>query len=133
MFDPCKFILAFMENWEKADLEGAMACVSDDISFTPDLISEPVVGREKVRKLWGFYMKMMQEYRMDLCHVIGTDKVVFLERVEHVLTPEAERLALPIVGVFELDDNNKIKVWRDYVESTTMPGAGESQAVLSLA
>ena len=121
MFDSSKFVVDFMGNWERFDLAGALACISDDATFKPDLLSEPVVGREAIAKLWSYYMEMMQGYEMTLVHVVGTENVAFLERIEHVVTPKNEKVDLPICGVFEFDENHKIKAWRDYVESTTMP------------
>lgn len=114
-------ILDFMNCWERYDLDGALSRITDDASFSPDLVSEPVVGREALAKLWGFYMEMMQAYEMKVVNIVGSDKVVCLERVEYVVTPKQQKVALPIVGVYELDDDGKIKAWRDYVESTALP------------
>ena len=121
MSEQCQFILDFMQNWERFDLEGALSCLAEDATFTPDLISAPIAGRAEIRKLWSFYMEMMQGYEMKLRNIASGGNVVFLERTEYVVTPMQEHVALDIVGVFELDRDGKIGAWRDYVESTKMP------------
>ena len=121
MTDPCQFILDFMGCWERFDLAGTLACISDDASFTPDLLSKPVVGKTDIGKLWAYYMEMMQGYEMKVVNIVGNEKVVCLERIEYVITPKKEHFALPICGVYEFDGNGKIRAWRDYIESTTMP------------
>lgn len=121
MSNSTQLILDFMDCWERFDLADALSRISDDASFTPDLLSEPVVGREALTKLWSFYMEMMQGYRMEVVNIVGSDRVVCLERIEYVVTPTQENVVLPIVGVYELDAHGRITAWRDYVESTMLP------------
>ena len=47
---------------------------------------------------------------------------ILLERTDHLSMGE-NQVALPVVGVFEID-NGKIRAWRDYFDMGQFTGAG---------
>jgi limonene-1,2-epoxide hydrolase len=108
----------FMDCWRRFDLEDAVSRISEDCVFTPDIKAEPVVGRAAIRALWAKYMESMKTYSMEVRSVLASDRLVYLERVERVLGSVNGEMALPIVGVYELDAEGKITAWRDYWDTS---------------
>lgn len=108
-----QIVLDFMDCWRRNDLEDAVSRISDGAVFQPDPKAAEVVGRPAIRILWAEYMSRILSYDLEVRHLHGSGGVVFLERIER-LTSARGGMILPIVGVYELNADGKIKVWRDY-------------------
>jgi limonene-1,2-epoxide hydrolase len=53
------------------------------------------------------------EYKV--LHSVSNDNIVFNERVDS-FDADGKRLSIPVIGVFEITPNGKIKAWRDYFD-----------------
>ena len=107
-----------MDCWCRLDLEDALSRITDGAVFQPDLKAEAARGRDAIRPLWAAYMAAISGYSMEVRQVLASDKVVFMERLERLSTPDGREMSLPIVGVYELDADGKITAWRDYWDTS---------------
>ena len=111
---PGEIVLRMIDAWRRLDLEDAMSHLADDAVFLPDPKGEPVRGRDAIRALWAYYMGLFASYACDVQNILMSDRLVFLERVEHVARVDGHKIVLPVAAVFELDESGKIIAWRDY-------------------
>ena len=59
--------------------------------------------------------------RLEILHQVVSDGVVMNERIDHI-TIGGREIALPICGVFEIQDG-LIKAWREYYDSAPFAGS----------
>ena len=111
---PGEIVLQMIDAWQRLNLEDAMSHLADDAVFLPDPKAEPVRGREAIRALWAYYMGLFSSYACEVQHILTSDRLVFVERVERVARVDGQKVALPGASVFEFDAAGKITAWRDY-------------------
>lgn len=49
------FIRAWLDTYSRGDLDGAMACYTDDVEFEDPIFSERVTGRENLRAMFASF------------------------------------------------------------------------------
>ena len=114
-------VLDLMQCWHTHDLDGLVSRIAEDAVYTPDLVSQPIRGREAIRKEWAGYIQRMPTYDMEVRNILSSDRVVFLERWERFRLPEDKPMVLNIitlVGVYEFNADGLIAVWRDYYDTS---------------
>lgn len=114
----------FFDCWTRSDLAGALALVSDDAVFEPDLKGEKHCGHEVLAVLWGDYMTRMQDYHCEVVAVLEKGDLAMIERVETIRLSNGKSISLPILGVFRFSDQGAIAHWRDYWDTSMVPGHG---------
>ncbi|MDO6414564.1 nuclear transport factor 2 family protein [Sphingomonas sp. BIUV-7] len=107
-------MLGLFEAWHRLDLESVMLGIARDAIFLPDPGAEPVRGYEAIRTLWARYMSLFQSYRCEVRTILSSDRLVLMERVEHILRVDGQVITIPVAAAFELDADGKITSWRDY-------------------
>ena len=112
-----RLVLAFLDLWEQQDVEGMLACFTDDGSYI-DMALPPRHGkaaiREYVESIFGAF-----SVRIETLLIASSGNVVFTERVDHLALNGTDRaVPLPVTGVMELQDG-KITAWRDYCDVRT--------------
>jgi limonene-1,2-epoxide hydrolase len=73
-------------------------------------------GRTTFRELLAWILAGHDSLHFDILTLVAAGDVVVAERVDH-LTAGDIRVALPVVGIFELRDG-LIAAWRDYFDPT---------------
>jgi len=64
----------------------------------------------------------IETIRVELLHLIATDRCVLTERIDHLLKADKHRIAsIPVAGVMEFE-GGKIVGWREYFDSKLMDG-----------
>ena len=114
-------LLAFLEGWRRFDLDGVLSFMSEDAVFEPDLKGSRYAGKDAIRAIWGEYMGMMRSYDYELLSLMEGDGIATLERIEIVGSGRGGELRLPIVGVFHINAEGKISLWRDYWDTSMAP------------
>lgn len=114
-------VLDFFRFWENSDVEGALALVTPDAVFQADPKTQPISGHDALRALWSGYMKGMTSYIVDAVNMLGSDCIVFYERVERAELPDGRTMTLPIIGVFDFNEAGLITAWRDYWDPSMVP------------
>jgi limonene-1,2-epoxide hydrolase len=110
------FIGQFRETWP-ADLEKTLQALSEDAYYQLAVpTTEPCRGRANVlRELLQMQATGCEDQKHDMITVGSSDKAVFTERVDHSKR-NGKWSAVPLVAVFEVDDEGKITAWREYLD-----------------
>ena len=114
---PDAIVTAFMAAIEAKDVDAAVAMTAETISYE-NMTTKPIVGRDGVAKtLHGFLGPATQvEWKILRQWTVG--QTVINERLDRFKIGDGW-LELAIAGVFEIDDNDQISLWRDYFDMNT--------------
>jgi limonene-1,2-epoxide hydrolase len=114
-----RIVTDFCNAWSRMD--------GDELAnyFTPDGIwhnipMEPIQGREVIRERLKGLPQRFKEFQIEILHQVASGNLVMNERIDY-MTRERERVALPVMGIFELE-NGKIKAWREYFDRGMLQG-----------
>ena len=107
----------FIDCWEALDCDHAMRCLSDDVVYINQPLA-PVVGQTDVRKIVDGIMKLSRRVHWELRNCFGRGNVVVSERLDlWDFDGKGWGLALPCIGMFDLNDEGLICGWRDYFDN----------------
>ena len=104
---------AFMAAFDRKDLDGALALVTDDCYYDNVPLGD-MRGREKMREFLAPIVAGNEPVQFELLRQAAGDKVVMNERIDRFVM-NGKPVALPVSGVFEVVDG-KISFWRDYFD-----------------
>ncbi len=65
------------------------------------------------------FMKDKSAFSAEIVKTVHDGNVVFNERVDEIVMENGKKVDVPVVGMFELNEAGKIKVWRDYFDLAT--------------
>jgi limonene-1,2-epoxide hydrolase len=101
---------------------------ADELSsyFTDDGVyhnipMQPAEGRAAINEMLRGMGSMISAIRFEVHRQVTNGPVVMNERTDHV-TMGDKVVALPVVGVFEID-NGRIRAWRDYFDMAQFSGS----------
>ena len=114
--DPEALVRRFVAAWSRLDPEELADYFTDDATYH-NVPLEPVTGRAGIEQLIRTFTASWTATDWQLRHVIAAGNVVIAERIDRTWAGDRS-VALPIVGVFELE-RGKIKCWRDYFDLAT--------------
>lgn len=107
----------FIDSWEELDCDHAMRCLSDDIVYINQPL-EPVVGQKNVRQIVDGIMNLSRKVHWELRNCFGRGNVVVSERLDlWDFDGNGWGLALPCIGMFDLNEEGLICGWRDYFDN----------------
>lgn len=113
-----RFVLRFLDLWEKQDVDAMLACFTEDASY----IDMPLPPRRGTAEIRAYIDQVFSAFsvRIETLHIASAGSVVFTERVDYLALNGAAKpaLPLPVVGVMEMRDG-KILSWRDYLDLRT--------------
>ena len=104
---------AFMAAFDRKDLNGALALVTDDCYYDNVPLGD-MRGREKMREFLASIVAGNEPVQFEVLRQAAGDKVVMNERIDRFVM-NGKPVALPVSGVFEVVDG-KISFWRDYFD-----------------
>lgn len=107
---------AFMAAFDRKDLEGALALVTDDCYYDNVPLGD-MRGREKMREFLAPMMGGNDPVKFEVLRQVASDKLVMNERIDRFVM-NGKQVALPVSGIFEVVDG-KITFWRDYFDKGT--------------
>lgn len=109
------FIGAYRESWPP-DLAAALEPLAEDAYYqivVPTIA--PVVGRNKIFAEHVLMKQKSTEQRHDMKSWGSNGNTVFTERVDWSRR-NGKWSAIPLVAVFELNDDGEIIAWREYLD-----------------
>jgi len=107
----------FMERIQQMDMDAACELVSDDVEYDNVPVGK-VTGPEGIKNILGPMVGMFDELDWVIHRQIASDTLVVNERTDR-FGKDGKWMELPVAGVFEVRDN-KITLWRDYFDLTSM-------------
>ena len=107
-------VTEFIKAIERKDVEGAVALTATDISYE-NMPIDPVVGQEGLAKTLNMFLGSASVVDWQIVSQYAVGSVVFNERLDRFKIGEGW-LELPVAGIFHLDDDGKISLWRDYFD-----------------
>jgi limonene-1,2-epoxide hydrolase len=111
--NPEQVVSAFMAAFDRKDLDGALALVTDDCYYDNVPLGD-MRGREKMREFLAPIVAGNEPVQFEVLRQAAGDKVVMNERIDRFVM-NGKPVALPVSGVFEVVDG-KISFWRDYFD-----------------
>ena len=122
MRDPETIVREFLDAWDEPDLErlveGLSAFISPDAVLRQMPFAE-VRGREGLRRICQESLESLSDFEIDLVDISSVGRRVFTERVDRFVL-QGRPVSVPVLGVFELDENDRITAWRDYFDSRAL-------------
>jgi limonene-1,2-epoxide hydrolase len=107
----------FIRAIEAKDLDGAHALLADDVSYE-NVPMRPIVGRDTVRTVLASFLEPALEVDWPVRRQLVDGRTVVNERLDRFRF-EGGWLELPVCGVFEVGDDGRITLWRDYFDLAT--------------
>jgi len=113
----------FCEAAGRRDVEGMLAF------FTPDAVYhnipiQPVEGREAIAATLGQFLgPETTECEFEILAIASSGRTVLTERVDRFVIA-GKKVALPVMGTFEISEEGKIQAWRDYFDLQQFTGQG---------
>ena len=111
---PSEIVTAFIEAIERKDIAAAAALASPSISYE-NMPMQPIAGRDAMVATLEMFLGGASEVDWVMLRQHEAGNVVFNERVDRFRIGDGW-LELPVAGVFEVDDDGRISLWRDYFD-----------------
>ena len=117
MSTPDEVVTAFIETWDRGDVDEMAAFFTDDGSYQ-NVPREPAVGRDAVRTYMELLTQAIDMTGVDVHLQVAAGPFVMNERTDH-FQYNGEAVSMPVCGVFEVE-GDRIKSWRDYADSAQL-------------
>jgi len=109
-----RIVTELLNAWSRLDFDAAIKLAADSFVYQPDPSAKLIHGSDAVLATWRTYLKFMKSYEFKTLHILSSDNLVMMERLEWIGTKRG-KTELPIMGVFELR-GGKLTAWRDYFD-----------------
>ncbi len=111
---PVEIVNTFIAAIEAKDIDAAVALAAPGISYENMPIT-PVVGREGLGDMLRGFLGPASAIEWRVLEQWSFDRTVINERLDRFQIGSGW-LELPIAGVFKVDENDQISLWRDYFD-----------------
>ena len=110
-------VAAFIAAVERKDLDAAVELLAEDISYE-NVPMDPIVGKAAVRATLDAFLAPTGRVEWPVLRQLAVGDTVVNERLDRFEIGTGW-LELPVAGVFEIDDEGRIRLWRDYFDMST--------------
>ena len=111
-------IKKMFDTWTRLSAEEILDFFADGAIFH-NVPLEPAVGKtailKTIQELLSGLLKDVTRIKIDVLHTCSNHGIVFDERIES-FELNGKWVSLPVVGIFEMTGDGKIKAWRDYFD-----------------
>lgn len=107
-------VAAFIAAIERKDIESAVAMLADDVSYE-NVPMQPIVGAATVKAVLSSFLDAASEVSWPVRRELADGNTVMNERLDRFKIGDGW-LELPVAGVFEVDADGRITLWRDYFD-----------------
>jgi len=114
---PAETVTAFITAIERADLDAAIGLLADDVEYD-NVPMGKVHGPQAVRDLLGPMLGACSSIEWIVHRQAAEGNLVFNERLDRFEMPFGW-LEVPVTGIWEVDDDGRITLWRDYFDEAT--------------
>ncbi len=114
---PSATVNAFIAAIEAKDVDAAIALAAPAISYE-NMPMEPIVGIDGLAATLRSFLGGVTAVEWRIVDQWEVDRTVINERVDRFQIGDGW-LEMPVAGVFRIDDDGKIALWRDYFDLAT--------------
>src|SRR4051794_25365488 len=107
----------FINRVVAMDLDGACELVSDDVEYDNVPIGKNI-GPDAMKAFLGGMVGGIDEVQFVIHRQVAQGSTVMNERVDRFRMGDSW-IDLPVTGVFEVGDDGRITLWRDYFDMGT--------------
>ena len=115
---PEEIVDAFIARVVAKDLDGACELVSDDIEYDNVPMGKNI-GPDALKAFLAPMVDSLDDVQFVIHRQTASGNIVMNERTDRFLA-NGTWLDLPVAGVFEVNDEGRIVLWRDYFDLPTM-------------
>jgi limonene-1,2-epoxide hydrolase len=110
-------VAAFIAAIERKDVDAAVGMLADDVSYE-NVPMQPIVGATTVKVVLSSFLDAASEVSWPVRRELADGNVVMNERLDRFKIGDGW-LELPVAGVFEVNADGRITLWRDYFDMAT--------------
>ena len=114
MTDKETIVRAFLNAWGEGDARKLADYFTEDAVFQM-MPRDAVHGRELIHEDFKAQLAWTTDCDFEVTTVATVGNTVFTERIDRMKVAAAP-VELPVVGVFEVNDEGKFTAWRDYFD-----------------
>jgi limonene-1,2-epoxide hydrolase len=114
-----KVVNDLFSAWSRLNLDEIMSHFDEDGVWDNVPMNSPAKGKAAVREMTHGFLKDTAGFEVKILKSAHQGNVVFNERVDTIRMKNGKSAAIPVAGVFELNDAGKIVCWRDYFDMAT--------------
>jgi limonene-1,2-epoxide hydrolase len=113
-----KVVSDLFAAWTRLDLDAIMGYFSEDAVWD-NVPMSPAKGKAAIREMTHGFLKDSAAFTAKISRTVSVGNVVCNERVDTITMKNGKSAAIPVAGMFEIDNSGKIKIWRDYFDLGT--------------
>jgi limonene-1,2-epoxide hydrolase len=114
-----KVVSDLFAAWGRLNLDEIMSHFDDNGVWDNVPMNNPAKGKPAVRELTQGFLKDTASFEVKIIKTAVQGNLLINERVDTVRMKNGKSAAIPVAGVFELNDAGKITSWRDYFDLAT--------------
>jgi limonene-1,2-epoxide hydrolase len=118
---PGEVVTEFIQRVEAKDFAGAGELLAEDVHYDNVPLTPKFNGRAEVVAVLEGFLGASPEVAWSVHRQTETGRVVMNERTDR-FEMGGNRLEIPVVGVWEVADDGRITLWRDYFDRSAIPG-----------
>lgn len=107
-------VTEFCARWADSNPETLAEYFTEDAVYH-NIPMEPVVGKPAIKDFLAGFLGAFGGIVFTIHHQSSAGRVVMNERTD-MFTINGTTVELPVMGVFEVDEDGKIAAWRDYFD-----------------
>lgn len=104
--------------WAARDWDGVVDQFASD-GVLHSMMSDPVVGHDAIAAVLAGFKDSIESLSFEIERIGVIDGAVVTVRVDSPIV-EGRQGSWPAVGVFEFDDDGKVRLWREYFDRAQM-------------
>jgi limonene-1,2-epoxide hydrolase len=116
---PGEVVTEFIRRIGQLDIDGACELLAPDIHYDNVPMEPKHDGRDTVRDVLKMFLGASPTVEWRVERQTATGSVVMNERVD-CFEMGGKPLAIPVAGIFEVNDDGLITLWRDYFDLQTV-------------
>ena len=118
--DPERIVTDFCNAFARLDVEALTGFFAEDAVYHNIPIAA-VTGKEAIAATLQQFLGPASDAEFEIRSMAASGQVVLTERIDR-FTIGDKKIALPVMGVFEVGSDGKISAWRDYFDMAQFTG-----------
>ena len=115
---PEEVVDEFIARVVRVDLDAALELVTPDIEYD-NVPMGKVFGPDGIKSILGPMIEGLDEVEFAIVRQVAAGNIVMNERVDRFRVGD-QWIDLPVAGVFEVNDEGLITLWRDFFDQPTL-------------